>query len=138
MWMMPLESKKMVAMIFPADGTDVAFFGDSLNKVYCFNCCLVSDVIVNPCFVTVTYQWKNSRGLRLNQFKYSLEMVIRTRLFSTEKVNAAWWRQLSHAQYFMQDMKYPFFWDAYHLYYLTQFQMAVTHNNIEFYWSFLR
>lgn len=45
-------SQKTVAMTFPADGTVFAFLGAvSPPAVHCFDCFLVSGVVVDPCFI---------------------------------------------------------------------------------------
>jgi len=42
---MPSASQKTDAMTFPADETELVFFGaDQPASAYCFDCCLDSDV----------------------------------------------------------------------------------------------
>ena len=116
-----------MTIIFPADTTVFAFFGArSLGEVHCFDCSLVSCV----------YQWIHVSSTvtkrRRNSFRQCLTLKQRQTLLCSgltvalvvrsEKTRHPSRRQLSHAQYFVQDMTHALFSDSYCLSYLAHLQ----------------
>ena len=81
--MMPRESQKTVAMIFPADGTVFAFFGaDSPDLVHCLDYSFWC-VMVDPCFINSDETPQKLFRIALKHVQKCFEVVMRFHFCST-------------------------------------------------------